>query len=167
MSLQELMNVKVTTYPKAKQSEAETWSLILLKIISMDRNLQRFGNPIKIGVNSDKIFHQLKRCEKKYKINGITFKTGKFNSIETASQFNIIHITNKWKRNRFSAIETLAENGCFIFCEDETSILCGYAAVLFKVGNKYPHVAINLDNSADQGADFPEDLLDAIVIVRN
>ncbi len=159
MSLEELMNVKVMRSNITRKSCAKTWALILLKIVSMDKNLDRLKTPIKIGVNSNNLFKTLKALEKKIKINGKPFTTHKISSLKTAAQYKILYIGKNWGQKRCSDIETLAEKGCFIFCSNEKNVLFGPAAVLFKTIHKYPHVAINLNNAEEQGAEFqPEDL---------
>lgn len=165
MTLEELMKVKVERSIR-KQPCAKTWALIMLKIVSMDKNIERLGNPIDIGVSSNNLYITLKSLENKLKINGKPFITHKITSLKSAAQYKIIYLGKNWGRNGFTDMETLAENGCFIFCDDEKGLLFGSASVLFKVIDKYPHVAINLENAEDQGADFRGEELEAIVLVR-
>jgi hypothetical protein len=167
MSLEELLKVKVNRENITRWPYAKTCSFILLKIISLDENLKRFGEPIKIGVVSDKIFRQLKALEEKIKIKGKHFKTEKINSLKTVAGCKIIYITKEMARNRFNEIEKLVEDDCFIFCEDEESILFGHGAVLLKVVDKFTHVVVNLDNVRRQGASFPEEELDLVLTVRS
>lgn len=167
MSLEELMNVKVITDKKTtKWSYAKTCSMILLKIISMDKNIDRLENPIKIGVTAKKIYEQLSALQGKMKINGRHFFVKRINSFKSAEGYKIIYICKNSSINRRPVIKKLARNGCFVFCEDEQNILFGEAAVLVKIIDRKPKVVINLDNVENQGADFPEEELYNLIIIR-
>jgi hypothetical protein len=163
LSLEELMKVKIVYKRKAM---SKTWALVILKMISLDRNIHRLGDPIQIGVASDKVLAALNRLEDCLKVRGRRFRAYGIRTLKDALRYPVVFIARGSGVDRPSVMEELSLSRCLIFTDDERHILFGYAAVLLTIKDKRTCVAVNLDNASQQGTQFYEDHLDMVTTIR-
>ena len=91
----------LSAYISAQDVPLNLQCKLMLKIISMDRNFGRFGDPIKIGVSSDNFLQEIKAVKGSLKIKGIEFVGEKISSdLEcrvssgTPGSFSVLKITS-------------------------------------------------------------------------
>ncbi len=149
----------------AQDVPLELQTKLMLKIVSMDRNFDRFGNPIKIGTSSDEIFKELSTIKGSLKVKGNDFLVEKINSPADIAKFKVAYIGKNWSGNYNAAAAAAAANQCLMFCEVEEGVTTGGGAVSFKVVEGKPKIVINLENAKKQGTDFPAGFLKITVVV--
>ncbi|NIM12897.1 MAG: DUF4154 domain-containing protein [Candidatus Aminicenantes bacterium] len=136
---------------------------LMLKIISMDRNFTRFGDPVKIGVSSDAFLEVLK--ETKFSIKGKRFVAEKINKVDDIADYKVIYVGKDWAKQCIAASEKAAANKCLVFCEAEEGVLSGGGSVSFKVVDTNPKIVVNIANAKKQGTDFPAVFLKSTIVV--
>jgi hypothetical protein len=131
---------------------------LILKIITFDRNFQRFSDPIKIGITSKKLLKAMQ------KHSDITVK-GKFIKIEELEnpdnipQYNIIYIDRGWEDQYGQIAAKASENKILVFCSSFQAVEKGYGGISFRAYQGKPKIVINLTAVREQGSNFPADLL--------
>lgn len=137
---------------------------LILKILSMDRNFDRFGDPIKIGVSSDGFIKALK-AEADLTVKQKKFIVEKMSSPADVGNYKIIYVGKEWAANYKAAAAKAVETKALMFCETEDGVMSGGGAISFKVVDSKPKIVINLANVKDQGTDFPAGFLQITVVV--
>lgn len=155
----------LSTVAVAQEVPMDLQIQLLLKIASMDRKFDRFGDPVKIGVSSDRVFSSLKAQEGKLTVKAKAFVVEKMNALDDIANFKIVYVDNNWKNNYAAAADKAKGSQTLIFCADEEYVMSGGGAVSFKVVDGKPKIVINLNNSKLQGSDFPADFLKITVVV--
>jgi hypothetical protein len=154
----------ITAYAIAQDVPANLQAKLMLKILSMDRNFNRFGDPVKIGTSSDEFAKELNAMPG-LKVKGKSFKAEKMNSLDDIDKYRVIYVGKNWASN-YSAIESKAvASKTLVFCETEDGVLSGGGSVSFKVVEGKPKIVVNLENAKKQGTDFPADFLKITVVV--
>jgi hypothetical protein len=139
---------------------------LMLKILSMDRNFNRFGDPVKIGTSSDEFLEELNALKKAYKIRGKDFIVEKIASLDDVSQYKVVYLGKKWAANYKAASEIANDSKCLVFCQEEAGVTEGGGAVTFKVVDGKPKIVVNVVNAKSQGTDFPAGFLKLTVVVE-
>lgn len=137
---------------------------LMLKILSMDRNFDRFGTPVKIGSNSDDFIKSMNAL-KGMTISGKDFVVEKMASPDDVAKYKVVYIGKSWAANYSAISAKAAASQCLVFCESEDGVANGGASVSFKVVDNTPKIVVNIDNSKKQGTDFPANFLKVTVIV--
>jgi hypothetical protein len=138
---------------------------LMLKILSMDRNFSRFGDPIKIGTSSDEFLEELIAVKGKLKVKGKDFIAEKIASADDVANYKVIYLGKNWSDNYKAVSEKANENHCLVFCQDDAGVIDGGGAVSFKVVDDRPKIVINVINAKSQGTDFPAGFLKITVVV--
>jgi hypothetical protein len=155
----------VSAYIAAQDVPLNLQARLMLKILSMDRNFSRFGDPIKIGVSSDKFLQELTAVRGSYQIKGKDFSPEKIASLDDIAKYKVIYVGKDWANNYTAASVKAVENKCLMFCETEAGVLSGGGSVSFKVIGSKPKIVVNLKNSRNQGTEFPANFLKITVVV--
>jgi hypothetical protein len=155
----------VSIYTIAQDVPLNLQARLMLKVLSMDRNFSRYGDPIKIGVSSDEFFKELAVCRGTLQVKGKEFVPEKMVSLDDISKYKVIHIGKNWSHIYTQASLWAAENKCLMFCETEAGVIKGGGAISFKVVGGKPKIVVNLTNSRNQGTEFPEIFLKNTVVV--
>ena len=163
LSLEELMNVKIIS---RKKTLPGTWALVILKMISLDRNIDRLGDPIRIGVDGDKILDALQELEPGLRIWGRRFTAHRIRTLIEARQYRVVFISGASGLGSPGMVEQVARSGCLVFSDDARQVLFGFTAVMLTVIDNRTYVAVNLDNASRQGALFKEEDLEMVTIVH-
>ncbi|MGE5344290.1 MAG: YfiR family protein [Candidatus Omnitrophota bacterium] len=142
---------------------ADVQAKLMLKIISMDRNFGRFGDPIKIGVSSDEMIGALKSTG--MTISGKSFSAEKISSPDDAGKYKVVFIGKNMSGNASAITSKASGRQCLVFSESEDVVVSGGGAVSFKVVGSSPKIVVNLENAKKQGTDFPADFLKVTVVV--
>lgn len=137
---------------------------LMLKILSMDRNFSRFGDPIKIGVSDDAVVSALSAAAS-MKIKGKSFVAEKMGSPADISKYKVIYVGKNWAAQYAGASAEARSNSALMFCETESGVLDGGGSVSFKVVGTSPKIVVNLENAKQQGTDFPAGFLKITVVV--
>ena len=137
---------------------------LMLKILSMDRNFDRFGDPIKIGVSSDSFLSVIKGKEG-IKVKGKKFVVEKMSSPSDIAKYKVVYVGKGWASQYSAAADAATKNQALMFCETEDAVLSGGGAISFKVVGNKPKIVINLGNVKNQGTNFPADFLKITVVV--
>lgn len=138
---------------------------LILKIVSMDRNFDRFGNPIKIGVSSDAVLAQFKAQEGKMKVKANDFVVEKMSSLDDIAKYKVVYVDSNWSSNYGPVTEKANGNQTLVFCAEEEYVATGGASVSFKVVGGKPKIVINIQNAKNQGSDFPANFLQITYVV--
>jgi hypothetical protein len=138
---------------------------LMLKILSMDRNFDRFGDPIKIGVSSDLFLKELNAEKGTLRVKQKYFVAEKMDSPKDVDKYKVIYVGKEWAAN-YSAVSVKATaNKALMFCETEEGVLSGGGAISFKVVANKPKIVIHIGNVKLQGTDFPASFLKSTVVV--
>ena len=138
---------------------------LMLKVLSVDRNFSRYGDPIKIGVSSDEFLNELTACKGAFQVKGKEIVPEKMISLDDINKYKVIYIGKNWAHIYAQASMWAAENKCLMFCETESGVLHGGGAISFKVVEEKPKIVVNLKNSRNQGTEFPAIFLKNTVVV--
>jgi len=142
----------------------ETQTELILKIISMDRNFSRFGDPVKIGTSSQKLL-QVLSTNRGRKIKDKSFVVGKLKSLNDINNYRVIYIGKNWAKDYEAASAIAEKNQALVFCETEDGVMGGGGAVSFRVVGNKAKIVINLKNARKQGSDFPLGFLKGVVVI--
>ena len=148
----------------AQDVPADLQAKLMLKIISMDRNFDRFGEPIKIGASTDTIIKELNGITS-LKIKGKDFSAEKINTLDDIAKYKVIYVGKNWASNYTAAGDKAAANQALMFCESEDGVLSGGGAVSFKVVDGKPKIVVNLEKAKKMGTDFPANFLQVTMVV--
>ncbi len=154
-----LMNVQVNAVDVPFDIQAK----LMLKIIQMDRNFARFGDPIKIGVSSDEMITALKGSG--LTVSGKACVVEKLVSPDDVAKYKVVYIGKTMAGSYAAVAGKAAAAQCLVFCEVEEGVISGGASVSFKVMGTSPKIVVNLENAKKQGTDFPADFLKVTVVV--
>jgi hypothetical protein len=138
--------------------------LLVLKIASMDRNFDRFGDPVKIGVTSDVMLSEFQAVSH-LKVKEKKFVVEKMNSLDDISKYKLVYIDANWKNNYSAAADKAGEGQTLIFAAETDYVESGGAAVAFKVVGGAAKIVLNVGNARKQGSDFPANFLKVTVVV--
>lgn len=138
---------------------------LMLKVLSMDRNFSRYGDPIKIGVSSDKFLNELVACRGSLQVKGKGFVPEKLTSLDDIAKYKVIYMGKEWANSYKVGSEKAVENKCLMFCETESGVRGGGGAISFKVMAGKPKIVVNLKNSRNQGTEFPAIFLKSTIVV--
>ena len=153
------------TFAATQDVPANLQVKLMLKILSMDRNFDRFGDPIKIGTSSDELFKELDAIKGTLQVKAKDFVPEKMTSTADVANYKVIYVGKNWSSNYSDAAAKAAAAQCLMFCEAEEGVLTGGGAVSFKVVDGKPKIVVNLENSKKQGTDFPANFLKVTVVV--
>jgi hypothetical protein len=154
----------VSAYMIAQEVPLNLQAKLMLKVLSMDRNFSRYGDPIKIGVRSDKFLNELGAFRGTLLVKGKDFAPEEIVSLDDIARYKVIYIGKDWAGNYTEASKKAAENRCLMFCETESGVMHG-GSISFKVVGEKPKIVVNLKNSRTQGTEFPAVFLKNTVVV--
>ena len=155
----------LSAYITAKDLPLKFQARLMLKILSLDKNLDRYGDPIKIGVSSDQFLKELMAGQGDVKVKGKNFLAEKMTSMDDIAKYKVIYVGKNWADDYPVAAGLAAANKCLMFCEEETGVLIGGGAISFKVVAGKPKIVISLSSARNQGANFPANFLKDIVVI--
>lgn len=138
----------------------EIQSKLILKIISFDKNIDRFGDPIAIGVSTNKMSLVLKKM-RSIKINGKSFTVKKVENNDLTG-IGILIVDDSSIND--SIVENAVKNKILVFSEKYEDLEKG-AGVVFLLKEGKPKIAVSLKNASDQGSNFSANFLKVTVIV--
>ncbi|MCP4218524.1 MAG: YfiR family protein [bacterium] len=136
---------------------------LLVKIISIDRNFERYGDPIHIATDSDKMYDAMKHEFKTLKAKRRSLTVSKIKNELGDAQ--ILYIT-KLKKN--ADILDTAKNKCLIFGNSEELLECGGGVVLVVTKKNRKNklkMKLSLRNVRAQGANFPARFLKLATVI--
>ncbi len=137
----------------------------ILKIVSMDKNMGRLGNPIKIGVSSDALVGAFNSVSG-ITIAGTPFTVTKLSSPGDVNSYKVVVIDTNWKGN-YSAVGKMAAAGkILMFAGDESGVKKNKGGLGFKIVGGKPKILANIDNLKKQGSDFPVNFFKMAVLVK-
>jgi len=138
---------------------------LILKILSMDNNIERFGGTIKIGVSSDAALSAFQGASD-MKVSAKSFSVSMMSSPADIGQYGVVYIDKNWAGNYSACAQKAAASKALMICNEEEAIQGNLGAVAFKVVDGKPKIFINIDNAKKQGSDFPANFLKMAVLVK-
>lgn len=139
---------------------------LILKILPYDRNFNRFGDTVKIGVSSKHMLKALKD-QKKTSLRGKKLEVGLMESLEDIPAYGIVFIDRNWSAN-YDAAKTIAvEKKILMFCGSYQAVEKGNAAIAFRIIQRKMKIVLNLGITKEMGTDFPSNLLKLSMLVGN
>ncbi len=149
-------------FPQTVQKDIQ--AQLILKIVSLDRNMSRYGDPIKIGVSSKAMHRALKRfCKKPLK--GKTVQPELMATLEEIGGYHVIYIDKNWKSNYKVACDMAAEKKILMFSADHSAVERGEASMAFKTVLGKTKIVLNRAVVKAQGSDFPANFLQVTHVV--
>jgi hypothetical protein len=139
---------------------------LIIKIIGLDRNFARYGDPIKIGVSSQAMERALKRFSKRT-IREREYVPEMMSSIDDIERYHIIYIDKNWKENYKAACDKAVEKKILMFSADDDAVEKGEAGIAFKTILGATKIVINREVIKKQGSDFPAGFLQVARVVGN
>jgi hypothetical protein len=139
---------------------------MILKILPYDRNFNRFGDTVKIGVSSKHMLKAL-REQKKDTLRGKKLVVEMLNSLEDIPNYSVIHIGRNWSKNYEAACAKATEKKILMFCGSYQAVEKNQAAIAFRILQRNVKIVLNLKVSKDQGTEFPSNLLKLSIVVGN
>lgn len=139
---------------------------LMLKIISLDRNMGRFGDTVTIGVTSDAMLRTLKRFDKR-PIKGKSFTVGLMQTLDDIAAYNVVYIDKNWEKNYKAAGDAAIAKKVLMFCASFKAVERNEAGVAFKTVLGKPRIVMNLGVVKLQASDFPSGLLQLTMVVGN
>lgn len=149
----------------AQKVPLENQIKLMLKIISMDRKIARYGNPIKIGTSSNDFLKELNKFKETLRIKGIEFSGEMMSSPEDISKFKVVYIGENWTTKNSAISAKAIENQCLVFCQDEELVHNSGGAISFIIIDGKPKIVLNLENVKKQGSDFPAGFLKITMVL--
>ncbi len=137
----------------------------ILKIVSMDKNMGRLGNPIKIGVSSDALLGAFKSVSG-ITIAGTPFTVAKMSSPGDVGSYKVIVIGPNWKGNYSEVGKRAAARKILMFAGDESGVQKNKGGLGFKIVGGKPKILANIDNLKKQGSDFPVNFFKMAVLIK-
>lgn len=131
---------------------------LILKILSFDKNFTRFGDPVKIGVSSEKALVAFKAIQGKLTIKGKQFVVEKMSVVDDGAEYNVLFVDTNWKSNYKEAADVAVANQILMFCSEEGGVKEG-AAFSFRLVDNKPKIIISIGSAKSQGSDFPAQFL--------
>jgi hypothetical protein len=139
---------------------------LILKIIRLDRNIDRYGDPIKIGITSKNMLKIMKKNQSEI-IKGKSVQVSELTSLDEIGNFNVIYIDTNWKDNYEAACNKAIAGKILMFCGSYSAVEKGQAGIAFRNLHGNPKIVINLDVVKAQGTNFPAELLKLTLVVKN
>lgn len=137
----------------------------ILKILTMDKKMNRFGDKIKIGVTSDEILGAFKGVSG-ITINGKPFIVTKLSSPGEVSNYNVVFIDTNWKGSYDAAGQKAAAGKALMFCSEEEGVKNNRGGIGFKVIDGKPKILSNINNIKKQGSEFPVNFYKMSVLIK-
>ncbi|MCU0822128.1 MAG: YfiR/HmsC family protein [Spirochaetes bacterium] len=138
---------------------------LILKILSMDNNLERFGGTIKIGVSSESFLSAFQGATD-MKVSGKSFSVSMMSSPGDIGNYGVVCVDKNWAGNYGAASQKAAASKALMFVNEESAIEGNLGAITFKVVDGKPKIFINIDTAKKQGSDFPANFLKMAVLVK-
>lgn len=135
---------------------------IMLKLISFDKKLERFGSPIKIGVTDDGLLIAL-RSMGETTIMGKTFSADKIVLSKDVTNYHVVFINNGFKSNLEEIVKTANEKKILTFVGDKTLLKLGFAVAL-EIEDDLPVIWMNLVNASKAGSEIDMSSLTLVII---
>lgn len=139
---------------------------LMLKILSLDRNFARFGDPIKIGVSSKPMLRALERFTKQT-IRGKHFTPEMMNTLDDIDNYTVVYIDKNWKDNYKTACDKAIAKKILMFAGEAEAVERGDAGVAFKTVLGKPKIMVHLETVKQQGANFPANFLQMTLLTGN
>lgn len=129
---------------------------LILKILSYDKNFNRYGNPIRIGVSSQDALDAFSALEEKVSIYSKRFEVKKMNSPQDISRFKVIYVDRNWEKHYRSVAKECKEYRVLMFCRDEKNVRKGNGAFSFKYDEyeEKTFIILNLNAAFMMGGNF-------------
>lgn len=137
---------------------------LIIKIIKLDRNFDRFGDPIKIGVTSKDMLKALQKYAGET-IKGKKIQSEELNTLEDIPNFTIIYLDRNWKHDYTAANSKTIELKILSFSSSYNAVENGQAGITFRTIQGQPKIVVNLEVVRQQGTNFPAELLKLCSIV--
>ncbi|MCP5051648.1 MAG: YfiR family protein [bacterium] len=150
----------------SKDVNADLQSKLILKMIAYDRNLARFGDPIKIGVSSKAMLDALQK-NGQAPIKGKKLSVAMLGSVGDIGNFGIIYADKNWKKDYGAACAAAIDKKILMFCNSYEAVENNQAGIAFRVVGNKPKIVLNIGVSKNQGTDFPSNLLKLTLVVGN
>ncbi len=138
---------------------------LILKILEFDKNFDRFGDPIKIGVSSDEVLNGLNALKDSLSIKGKKFVAEKMIALADISRYKVVYIDTNWSSEYKNAAKKAIENRCLMFARDENAVINGGAAISFKTVDGKPKIVLAIAAAKEMGSEFPANFLQLAITI--
>lgn len=139
---------------------------LILKIIGLDRNISRFGDPIKVGVTSKSMLRAIKRFSKD-PVKGKAVQPELMETLEEVGGYHVVYIDKNWAGNYKAACDIASGKKILMFAAEDDAVERGEAAIAFKTVFGKTKIVLNREVVRTQGSDFPAGFLQVTHVVGN
>jgi len=137
---------------------------LIIKIIKLDRNFDRYKDPLKIGVTSKDMLKALMKY-KNETVKGKYIEPEALNSLEDISNYDIIYVDRNWKSDYEAAASKAIEHKILMFSSSVNAVEDGLGGITFRSFRGKPKIVINLKVVKQEGTNFPSELLKLCQVV--
>ncbi len=138
---------------------------LILKILEFDRNFDRYGDPIKVGVTSDEVLRGFNAQRETLTIKGRKFMAEMMSSLADVGKYKVVYVDKNWKSDYKAASAKAAENKALMFAREEDAVVSGGAAISFRTVEGKPKIVMAVGAAKNQGADFPANFLQVTIVI--
>ncbi len=138
---------------------------LILKILAFDRNFERYGDPIKIGVTSDSVLKGFNSEKDTLLIGGKKYFAENMASVADIPQYKVVYIDSNWAADYKAASAKATEVKALMFTSADAGVRTGGGAISVKTLDGNPKIIMAIAAAKAQGADFPATFLQLAVII--
>jgi hypothetical protein len=150
---------------RAQEVPFELQMKLIMKILEFDKNFDRFGDPIKIGVTSDDVLTALNAQKNALQVKGKSFIAEKMATPADIAKYHVIYVDKNWSAEYKTAAAKAGDNKALMFTRDEEGVMNGGGAISFKTIEGKPKIMLSIANARTQGSDFPANFLQLTVVI--
>ncbi len=140
-------------YPKY-DFPVKSQARLILKILTMDENFTRFGDPIVIGVSSSKMLKAFDSIPATLRVKGRTFFAKKMSDITDIERFNVVYIDRNWEKSYNYLDRKRPLKLPLIFCQERSLLDKSQGGICFKIVDGKPRILYSSENTKRQGSLF-------------
>ncbi len=150
------------TLTAQQETKDSVLAKIVMKLISFDKNISRFGDTITIGATDDEMLKALRQMSET-KILGKQFTTFKLLQPEETTKCNAVFLGNGLKAQHSEIVKLAKEHKVLTFVADKDALKKGFAVAL-EIEDNMPVIWMNLQNASECGSKISLDSLKLVIV---
>lgn len=129
-----------------------TKTRITVKVLAMDRNNGRYGNPVAVGVSSAAAYQAFKQGS--FRVRGRRVVPYRMKRLADARRFRVLFIDTNWA-GFYQAVSSIAkQNKAIVICINPAPVEQGLATVSFQAIGGKARIMLNLTHAKQVGCSF-------------
>lgn len=148
-----------------QKAPVEKQMLLMLKLVTYDRNFERYGDPVKIGVTTGEAAEILKK-HRHIRLKGKKFVFRKIDKIDQVKNYHLVYMGKNWRSRYRKAADTAKKSKTLLVCQEVEALTNGGSVSFTLSASGQIQMWVNLPNAIQQGVDFSSDFLTLCWIVK-